>query len=71
MLNKYNDFILEKRVIELLLEDNLMASDDFLLRLSTIKDKSKIADAIYKAFDSILYISDNLPQNWINMDINK
>jgi hypothetical protein len=67
MLNKYNDFILEKRVIELLLEDNLMASDDFLLRLSTIKDKSKIADAIYKSFDSTLYISDNLPQNWINI----
>ena len=67
MLNKYNDFILEKRVIELLLENDLMASNDFLIRLSSIKDKSEIANILYKAFDDQLYISDNLPQNWVNI----
>jgi hypothetical protein len=67
MVNKYNNFLLEKRVSQLILENNLMATNDFLARLKTIKGKSKIAELLHRAFSNQPYVSEDLPQNWIDV----
>lgn len=67
MLNKYNQFILEKKIINLILENDMKASSDFLDKLSSIQSKSKIAEILFKAFDYEEYIVSDLPQNWIDV----
>jgi len=67
MVNKYNDFILEKRIYSLILENNLKATADFKDKLFHIKNRSKIADILYKAFNSEEFIPSDLPQNWIDV----
>ena len=52
MINNYNSFILEKRVISLILESDLMASNDFIFKLLKIKDKSLIANILFNNFES-------------------
>lgn len=66
MIDNYSNFILEKRIISLILESDLMASNDFLFKLSQIKDKSLIADIIFNNFEGRMYSKVDLPQNWIN-----
>ena len=61
MINNYNSFILEKRVISLILESDLMASNDFIFKLSKIKDKSLIANILFNNFESGTYIKADLP----------
>ena len=67
MLNKYNQFILEKKVYSLILENDLKASQDFLTKLDSIRKRSKIADLLFQAFDREEYVSKDLPQNWIDV----
>lgn len=66
MIDNYNDFILEKKVISLILEGDLTASNDFLFKLSQIRDKSLIADILFNNFNDRVYNSVDLPQNWID-----
>ncbi len=63
MIDNYSNFILEKRIISLILESDLMASNDFLFKLSQIKDKSLIADIIFNNFEGRMYSKVDLPQN--------
>jgi hypothetical protein len=67
MINRYNEFILEKRIYSLILENDLKASSDFKDKLFHIKDRSKIADILYNVFNDEEYISSDLPQNWIDV----
>jgi hypothetical protein len=67
MLNNFNEFILENKVVSLILENDLKASPDFLSRLKTIKDRSKVAQILYVLFDEEYYIVKDLPQNWIDV----
>jgi len=67
MINNFNEFILEKQVISLILENDLKASYDFLSRLKKIKDRSKVANILFTLFDEEYYIVKDLPQNWIDV----
>ena len=67
MLNNFNEFILESKVVSLILENDLKASPDFLSRLKKIKDKSKIAKILFTLFGEEYYIVKDLPQNWIDV----
>lgn len=62
---KYNSFLLEGKIIELLLEGNLMASDAFMKKLSIIN--TPIATKVYNAFKNKLEINKDLTQNWIDI----
>ena len=65
-ITKFGDFITESQVAQLLLEGNLMASETFLSKLSTISD-NKIAYFLLKAFSNKTNIDKDLPQNWIDV----
>lgn len=67
MVNNFNEFILENKVVSLILENDLKASVDFLSRLNKIKDKSKVAQILYTLFDEEYYIAKDLQQNWIDI----
>jgi hypothetical protein len=67
MLNKYNDFIVENKLVGLLLEGEIKGSADFLLRLDNIKNRSEIAEIIYDLFNDEPYLDTDLSQNWINV----
>jgi hypothetical protein len=67
MVNNFKEFILENKVVSLILENDLNASSDFLKRLEKIKDKSKIAKILYLLFSEEYYIVKDLPQNWIDV----
>lgn len=67
MLNKYDDFILEKRIVNLILENDLRASRDFMDKLNQIHSKSKVAELLFRAFNYEEYISADLQQNWIDV----
>jgi len=67
MLNNFNEFILENKMVSLILENDLKASPDFLSRLKKIKDRSKIAKILFTLFDEEYYIVKDLPQNWIDV----
>jgi hypothetical protein len=67
MLNNFNQYISESKMIELILENDLNASPEFLSRLGKIKDKSKVAHILYVLFGEEYYITKDLPQNWINV----
>ena len=67
MVNNFNEFILESKVVSLILENDLKASPDFLSRLKKIKDRSKVAKILFELFNDEYYIVKDLPQNWINV----
>ena len=67
MLNNFNEFILESKVVSLLLENDLNASQEFLMRIQKIKDRSKVANVLYQLFSSEYYFVKDLPQNWIDV----
>jgi hypothetical protein len=67
MVNNFDEFILESKVVSLVLENDLNSSPEFLMRLKKIKDKSKIAQILYTLFDEEYYIVKDLPQNWIDV----
>ena len=67
MLNNFNEFILENKVVSLILENDLNASPEFLSRLNKIKDRSKVAQILHFIFREEYYISKDLPQNWIDV----
>ena len=67
MVNNFDNFIVEKQVISLILENDLNASPEFLSRLKKIKDKSKIAKILFELFNDEYYIVKDLPQNWIDV----
>jgi len=67
MLNNFNEFILESKVVSLILENDLNASPEFLSRLKKIKDRSKVANILHDLFSSEYYIVKDLPQNWIDV----
>jgi hypothetical protein len=67
MLNNFNEFILENKVVSLILENDLKSSPDFLSRLKKIKDRSKIAKILFELFNDEYYIVKDLPQNWIDV----
>jgi hypothetical protein len=67
MINKYSEFILEGRVCNLILENDMKASMEFMYKLEDIKDDSNIANIIYNLFDFETYIDEDLPQNWVSV----
>lgn len=67
MVNNFNEFILESKVVSLILENDLKSSPDFLSRLKKIKDRSKIAKILFELFNDEYYIVKDLPQNWIDV----
>jgi len=67
MINNFDGFILEKKVVSLILENDLKASYEFLKRLRKIRDKSKVANILSQLFADEYYISIDLPQNWIDV----
>ena len=69
MISKYNDFLIEKNLV-MLLEGGMAASDEFMGKLKSIKNKSKIADILYQSFNN-LYIDKDLAQNWIDVSTDK
>ena len=66
MISKWGDFILEKKIVSLILEANCNCSGNFLLRLKPITSKSKIASIIYDYFNDKEYVSNKF-QNWIDV----
>jgi hypothetical protein len=67
MVNNFDVFILEKRVVSLILENDLNGSYEFLKRLRKIRDKSKVANILSQLFADEYYIVKDLPQNWIDV----
>jgi hypothetical protein len=67
MVNNFNGFLNESKIVELILENDLNASPDFLSRLNKIRDKSKVAQILYVLFNEEYYIVKDLPQNWIDV----
>jgi len=67
MVNNFDNFIVEKQVISLILENDLKASYNFLKRLRKIRDKSKVANILSQLFADEYYIVKELPQNWIDI----
>jgi hypothetical protein len=67
MLTKYNDFILENQIINLLLEGTLDASLEFLDRLKMISSKSDIAYILYNKFLNGAEVDKDLSQNYIDV----
>lgn len=65
-ISKFGDFISENKVIELILEGNLMASENFLKRLNSIKE-NPIANILHQNFYNKQFIDKNLSQNWIDV----
>jgi len=67
MINNFDEFILEKQMVSLILENDLNASPEFLTRLNKIRNKSKVAEILYVLFSKEYYIAKDLPQNWIDV----
>ena len=64
MINKYNDFLSESRIINLLLERDLNCSDEFLSKLNSISSKSSVAKILYHLFSEEKWVND-AKQNYI------
>lgn len=62
---KFQNFLTESSLIELVLEGNLMATPRFLDRLAAIDNP--IAKVMHKAFADKKLIDKDLPQNWIDV----
>jgi len=67
MVNNFGNFILEEKVVSLILENDLKGSYEFLKRLRKIRDKSKVANILSQLFADEYYIVKDLPQNWIDV----
>jgi len=67
MINNFDDYLLESKVVELILENDLNASPEFLERLKKIRNRSKVAEILYNLFSEEYYIVKDLPQNWIDV----
>lgn len=67
MISKYFNFILEKKVLDLILESKVNFGDDFVKILTMIKDKSKIANQILKLNKKEVSID----QNYISLSSDK
>lgn len=65
-LNRYDDFINESILIELLNEGSLSASSEFLDKLKSISN-NEIADKLLTIFNMSLYTGDKTPQNFIDI----
>ena len=50
MISKWGDFILENKIVSLILEDKCICSDDFIKIIKDIFNKSKVASVIYFYF---------------------
>jgi hypothetical protein len=68
MTSNFADFVFESAIHELILENELKASTEFISKLKSLSKKSNIADKLYDYFDDEYYISKDLPQNWIDID---
>ena len=67
MIPKYNDFLLENSIINLILEGTLDASIEFLDRLKMISDKSEIAKLLYDKFYNEYGVSKDISHNYIDI----
>jgi hypothetical protein len=67
MINKYNDFILESKIISLIIEGQLTCSGDFISKISTFKKKNSVAELLFKLFTKEPYIGGDLKQNYIDI----
>ena len=67
MINKYQDFIIDKSIVHMISEGLMMASEDFLHKLKQIKKKSGVANVIYDLFKDKEETSNDLAQNWIDV----
>lgn len=65
-ISTFDNFITEGMIAQLLLEGNLMASDNFLQRLSNISS-NKIASDLYNAFSYKVLVDKSLAQNWVDV----
>jgi hypothetical protein len=68
MTSNFADFVFESAIHQLILENELRASTEFISKLKSLSKKSNIADKLYDYFDDEYYISKDLPQNWIDID---
>lgn len=66
-VNRYDDFINESKLVELLLESILVASGEFMDRLDSISKESMVAKKLLKGFKKRFYIYSELPQNFIDV----
>ncbi len=67
MINNFDGYLLESKMVSLILENDLNASPEFLSRLNKIRDRSKVAEILYTLFGEEYYIVKDLPQNWIDV----
>lgn len=68
MVSRYEDFLLESQLIQLINEGAVKASGNFLDKLKSMSKKNTIAKLLFDIFEDEIYISNNLPQNWIDTD---
>ena len=66
-LNKFEEFINESVIVNLLLEGSLAATGEFIDRLDTIKSKSDVAKGLHKGFKNAYYVYSDLDQNYIDV----
>lgn len=66
-LNRFEDFINESLLIQLLQESILTASGEFMDRLDGISKESQVAKALLKGLKRGNYIYAELPQNYIDV----
>jgi hypothetical protein len=67
MVKNYNNFILENKLVELILEGTMYASVEFLLKISKIKDKNPVASVLFDIFEDEIFVEGDMPQNYINI----
>lgn len=64
---KWGDFITESKIIELLLEGQCSATQNFLDKLEQISDRSGVAEYLFSFFGGEIDIDFNLSQNYIDI----
>lgn len=67
MIKNYSKFSRGYSLLDIINEDTLVCSPDFLDRLKQLKKKNKIAKALYQLFDDEGWY-DDLDQNYIDVD---
>jgi len=66
-LNRFEEFISESIIYNLLTESQLSASGEFMDRLGLIKKDSDLAKRLLKGFKKLVFINSELPQNFIDV----
>lgn len=66
MIDNYEDFLLESRIIQMINENDLVCSGGFLEKLGIMSKKNKIAEILFTLFEDNEYFDKNLAQNWID-----